>query len=113
MTSSCSSRSCCARSSRTRLSIAVELLGGVHAVGGVVLRLDPGVQLLLQSGDPHLEEFVEVAAENGEELEALEQRVGGVRGFFQHARVELEPGQLAVQVVIRRKRGNVGLGHGR
>ena len=86
-----SRRSCSATSSRTRWSIAASCCGGVHPVGGIVLRLDPGVQLLLQSGDPDLEELVEVAAEDGEELEALEQRIRGVRGFFQHARVELEP----------------------
>src|SRR6266513_4252418 len=89
-----------------------ELLGGREAVGPVVLRLDPGVHLLLQAGHPDLEELVQVGAEDREELEALEPRVRRVGRLIQHAGVELEPGELAVQVVIRRVGGHGALGHG-
>src|SRR5207253_8610472 len=53
---------------------------------------------------PDLEELVQVGAEDRQELEPLEPRVRGVGGLFEHPRVELEPGQLAVEVVIRRER---------
>src|SRR3546814_15759486 len=47
---------------------------------------------------PHLEELVEVLAEDGEELGPLEQRHLGVLGQRQDPGVEVEPGELAVQV---------------
>ena len=56
------------------------------------------LHLLAQAGDADLEELVEVAGEDRRELHPLEQRVPGVFGFEQDARVELEPGQLAVEV---------------
>src|SRR2546425_11315877 len=39
-------------------------------------------------------------------------RVRGVGRLLQHAGVELEPGELAVEVVIRRVRRQGALGHG-
>ena len=51
----------------------VERLRGAHAVGR---RARPaGLDLLLQAGDADLEELVEVAGEDGQEADALEQRV--------------------------------------
>ncbi len=66
-----------------------ELLGRGVAVGrpGDGTRLD----LLAQAGDADLEELVEVAGEDGRELDPLEERVPGVPGLVEHARVELEP----------------------
>ena len=46
--------------------------------------------LLLQAGDADLEEFVEVAREDEEELQPLQERVGLVQRLFQHADVELQ-----------------------
>ena len=37
-------------------------------------RRQPGAQLLLQAGDPDLEEFVEVVADDAQEAQLLEQR---------------------------------------
>ena len=74
----------------------VECLRGAQAVGRrarVACR-----DLLLQAGDADLEELVEVAGEDGQEAHALEQRVALVDGLVQHAVVELEPRQLAVDV---------------
>ena len=66
---------------------------------------DPGRHLLLQAGDADLEELVEVLAEDGQELGPLEQRHLLVLGEREHPLVEVEPGELAVEVprlVVRR-----------
>ena len=73
-----------------------ELLGGRPAVRRQ--RRRSGVHLLAQAGDADLEELVEVAGEDRQELDPLEQRVALVAGLEQDARVELEPRQLAVEV---------------
>ena len=74
----------------------LELLGGRPAVGRTLDHA--GLDLLLQAGDPDLEELVEVVREDRDELQPLQQRERGVLGEREHARVELEPRQLAVQV---------------
>ncbi len=61
----------------------------------------PAASCCLQPGDPDLEELVEIAAEDAEELEPLEQRRAGVERFVEDPPVELEPGELAVQVERR------------
>ena len=73
-----------------------ELLVGGPAVGraGDLAGLD----LLAQAGDADLEELVEVAGEDRQELHPLEERVALVARLVQDAGVELEPRQLAVQV---------------
>ncbi len=73
-----------------------ELLLGRPAVGrpGDLAGLD----LLAQAGDADLEELVEVAGEDGQELDPLEQRVAFVARLVQDPGVEVEPGQLAVEV---------------
>ena len=58
--------------------------------------------------DTHLEELVEVGAEDREELRALEQRQRRVLGEREDPRVELEPGELAVEIAGRAGRGVVG-----
>ena len=75
---------------------ARELLGRRQAVGG---RLgDAGLDLLLEAGDAHHEELVQVRAQDGEELDALEQRVARVARLLEHAGLELEQAELAVDV---------------
>jgi hypothetical protein len=58
---------------------------------------DVARQLLAQAADPLHEELVEVAVEDGDEAQALEQRRRGVGRDRQHAAVELEPRQLAIE----------------
>jgi hypothetical protein len=75
-----------------------------------------GFHLLAQPRDPDLEELVEIAREDGEESSAVEQRVALVARFVEDAGVELQPGQLAVEVgkvgaVLRRSSG-AGRDHG-
>src|SRR4029077_4551423 len=64
-----------------------------------------------QSRDPDLEELVQVGAEDRQELEPLEPRIGGVRRFLEAPAVELQPGQLAVDVVVRGVGGGGAIGH--
>ncbi len=81
--------------------------GGQLLVGGPAVGRAgdlAGLDLLAQAGDPDLEELVEVAGEDGQELDPLEQRVALVARLVQDAGVELEPRQLAVQVRERRLR---------
>jgi hypothetical protein len=69
-------------------------------------RRDPS----LQPSDPDHEELVEVAREDGEEASPLEQRGVGVFGQFENARVEGEPGQLAIEEAVggqRRQRAQL------
>ena len=66
-----------------------------------VRSVNPGRHLPLEPGHAHLEELVEVAAVDAEELEALEQRGARVERLVQHAAVELEPAQLAIDVQRR------------
>ncbi|MNZ27383.1 hypothetical protein D3C78_446010 [compost metagenome] len=56
------------------------------------------VDLLLQARHADLEEFIEVAGEDQQELQALEQRVGLIQRLLQHADVELQLRQLAMNV---------------
>jgi len=70
-----------------------------HAVRPHVHRA--GVQLRGQAGHAHHEELVEIGTENGEELHALEQRVGLVLGLFEHAALKSQQTQLAIHVKRR------------
>ena len=60
--------------------------------------LDARVDLVVQARDPHHVVLVEVGRVDRAELDALEQRRGLVLGELQHAVVEVQPGQLAVDV---------------
>jgi hypothetical protein len=75
------------------------------------------VQPPLQPGDPDHVELVQVAGENREELHPFQQRQPAVLGLGQHARVELQPGQLAageaVVGQVRRRRQVVAVEVGR
>src|SRR5580765_2905492 len=55
-------------------------------------------RLSLEPGDADHEELVQVRAEDGKELDALEQRDRRVLGLLEDPAVELEPGQLPVDV---------------
>ncbi len=61
----------------------------------------PSFDLLLQAGDADLEELVQVAADDAQEPQPLEQRHRRVLGLRQHAPVELEQAELAVEEVLR------------
>src|SRR4029453_3809917 len=57
-----------------------------------------GLELLLEAGDADLEEFVQVAREDRQEPNAFQDRVALVARLVQDAGVEVEPGELAVDV---------------
>ena len=62
---------------------------------------EPGGDLPLEAGHAHLEELIEVAAVDAEELEALEERGTGIERLVQDAPVELEPAELAIDIERR------------
>src|SRR6185369_6685268 len=66
-----------------------------------VFRFGQALHLGAQAGDTNHHELVEIAAEDAQKLQPLEQRIGGIFGLFQHAGVELQPAQLAVDEVLR------------
>ena len=84
-----------------------KLLGRGQALG--TLGGDAGAHLRPQTGDAHHEEFVEVVGRDRQEPQPLEQRMAAVGGFLEHAPVEIEPGELAVDETFR-ARGNGRLG---
>ena len=73
-------------------------VGGEHGEGlvgaqAVEARLAVAVfNALHQAGLADFDVLVEVGAGDGQELDPLQQRVGGVLGFFEHTPVELHPG---------------------
>jgi hypothetical protein len=67
---------------------------------------ESGLELHLQAADPHLEELVEVVAEDRHELDALQQRQRRQRREREHALVEVERRQLPVQVAAERAVGS-------
>ena len=90
-------RSLCVRTTR-RISSRVAL--GRAAV--LQRGLDAGLDLVVQAGDPHHEELVEVRRHDRAELHALQQGDVVVLGQLEHARVEVEPRELAVEVQLGR-----------
>ena len=70
-------------------------------------RADAGLDLVLQPRDAHLEELVEIAREDRDELDALEQRARRVLRLRENAACKFEPRELAVQEAVRSG------GHGR
>ncbi len=87
---------------------AAELVFGAEAVGAslAVAVLD----LLKESGEADFDKFVEVAGGNGEEFDALEQRIGFVLSFFKNAAIEGEPRLVPVEIVARIVECNAGHG---
>ena len=46
-------------------------------------------------------EFVQIVRGDGQELDALQQRVPDVAGFFQHTPVKFQPLYMAIEIVAR------------
>ena len=80
---------------RQSVEDAVNLLGG-REVALVVARLVLERCEVRKAADANHEELIEVALEDGDELQALEQRHGLVVGLGEHAVVEAQPRKLAV-----------------
>ena len=80
--------------------------GGREPVGTRELITGPDVPF--QPRHAHHEEFVQIRAEDGEELDALEEGHRGILRLLEHTPVELEPGQLTVHERFRRQ---LGRGH--
>ncbi len=86
-----------------------ELLRRRAAVGRD--RGDAGLGLADQAGDAHRIELVQVGGADRDEAQPFQQRMARVLRLLQHAVVEVEPGQLAVDEAVgavRRDRGRVG-----
>ena len=62
---------------------------------------DTGTDLTAQAGDPHHVKLVEIVRRNGQEPDALEQRMAGVGRFLQNPVIESQPRQLAVYETLR------------
>src|SRR5262245_948657 len=60
-------------------------------------RVGAGVDLLLKTGHPNHEEFIQVCGKDRKELESLEKRLALIQRLFKNAPVELDPTQFAVQ----------------
>ncbi len=69
-----------------------ELFRGAVArrIRAILIHLDQ----LPQSGDAHHEELIELAAENGDEFQPNQQRIGCSKRLDQHPGVEIDPAQL-------------------
>ena len=61
-----------------------QLLGRCQTIRREVLRLQAGVELLLQPGHPDLEELVQVGADDRQELDPLQRRVGRIGRLLEH-----------------------------
>ncbi len=72
-----------------------KLLGGEVEI---VFTLIVGVDLGLDPGHPHHEEFVQVGAGDGQKAQALHEGVLLFGGLFQDTGVEVHPAQLAVVI---------------
>ena len=79
---------------------AIQLLRNRHRIGGL-LGLAQFLQVL-QARDPDLEELIEVAGGDAQELQPLEQRLGVIEGQRQHPVIELQEGEFTVDVAARR-----------
>lgn len=81
------------------LADLAQLGAGRAPVGGAVA--EAGGHLILQAGDAHLEELIEVLREDRHELEPFEQWHRRVGREGEHAGVEVQPGQFPVQEAVR------------
>ena len=79
----------------------LELLDRTETVGRIILRGTLTEGLLADARQPDHEKFVEVGTEDRQKFEPLHQRVLGVLRLLQHAEVELQPAQLAVEKRLR------------
>ena len=81
----------------SRIALAAPPAGPCRRARGAVAEFEQ----LVQRGHPDLEELVEVGAGDAQEAQPLEQRRVRVPRLRQHAEVELELRQLAVDVQLR------------
>ena len=72
---------------------------------------DAGAHLALEAGHAHHEKFVQVVGGNRQEPHPFQQRVAGIARLFEHAAVEMEPGQFAVDESFRSGRSDAGRQH--
>jgi hypothetical protein len=87
----------------------LDLCEGREAVGGLVLRQLGAESLFAEARDADHEKLVEIRSEDRQKLHALQERIGLVLGFFQHAGIEFEPAQLAVDEMLGQEGGGFGV----
>ena len=56
---------------------------------------------LQKAGNADFDEFVEIVGGDGEELDALEERITEIARLLKYAAIEIEPLYVTVQVVAR------------
>jgi len=66
-------------------------------------------KLLLESGDADFEKLVEIAVDDAQEAQPFQRRHARILGQRQHASVEFELTELAVQIQLG---GDISFGHG-
>ena len=57
--------------------------------------------LLFDPSHADLEKLIQIRAEDGKELDPLDERLGRILRFLEHATIELKPAQLAVDKIFR------------
>ena len=62
---------------------------------------DAFAHLVLETGNAHHEEFIEVVGRDRQKAQALEHRMAFVLRFLQHAPVEVEPGEFPIDESLR------------
>ncbi len=78
------------------LADRLQLLGRGEAVRAALR--DRRFELLVEARDPDHEELVEVGVKDREELHPFEERPARIERLFEHAAVERQPGNLAIEV---------------
>ena len=68
------------------------------------------LDLLLQARHAHLEELIQIRADDAEELHSLQQRVLRVERFLQHPVIELQPAQFPIDEMSRPESNRFGFG---
>ena len=94
-----------------RLGDPHQLLGGRQPFGA--LAGDAGSNLRPQAGHAHHEELVDVVRRDRQEFQPLQQRMAAIGQFLEHAAIEIEPRELAIDEAVGARcefRGGVPLG---
>jgi hypothetical protein len=60
----------------------------------------PASTALQNSGNSHLDKFIEIAGRDRQKFEPLEKRIILVTSLFQHALVELQPGKMPIEKIL-------------
>ena len=79
-----------------------DLRSRLAGLPGAALFAPDEALLAAEAGNTHHEELVEVRRRDRQEAQPLEQRMANVLGLVEHARVEREPRQLAIDEAVRR-----------